>query len=398
MNVLLVHNHYRLRGGEDVCFESDTRMLRERGHVVHHYTRHNDDVGSRSKLRELKETLWNRQTYTEVSSLIDREKIEIVHVHNTFPLISPAIYDAAHDRGVAVVQSLHNFRPLCVGAALCREGKFCNQCLVDKSGLAGVRHRCYRGSLAASSVSALLNRRNRRKGLWKRIDRYITFCEQARQFFSDAGFPHARIELNPHFVEQECSVVESPANAFIFVGRLTVEKGLDRLLEAWKSYTGNWQLRIVGEGPLDREVQAAAGRDSRIVFLGKIPRSEMMQWLASSSCLVFPSPAFETFGRVLIEAFSLGIPVIASNLGGPRDIVQADDHGLLVDPTNVNEMSAALERMTGMVNTRFSMMREACRTRYLENYTLDRNYGRLMEIYGRAIEFRRGRRTREVLS
>lgn len=398
MNVLIVHNHYRLRGGEDVCFESDTKMLRDRGHKVVHYTRHNDDVGSRSRWRELRETLWNPTSYSEVSSLIERESIDLLHVHNTFPLISPSIYDAAHDLGIPVVQSLHNFRPLCVGAALCRDGKFCTKCLTEKSGLSGIRNRCYRGSLAASSVSALLNRRNRRKRLWQRIDRYITFCQRAKDLYSEAGFPQQRIELNPHYVEQECEVASNRDNAFIFVGRLTIEKGLDRLLEAWSRYTGNWELRIVGEGPMEREAQAAAERDPRIRLLGKIPRAEMMQWMATSSCLIFPSPAFETFGRVLIEAYSLGIPVIASNLGGPADIVISDDHGLLIDPLNTQQMADAIEKMTAMIERKFPQMRQACRERYLNHYTQDLNYNRLIDIYSQAIEFRAGRKTRKVLA
>ncbi|MCA9104877.1 MAG: glycosyltransferase [Planctomycetales bacterium] len=397
MRILTVHNHYRIRGGEDVCFEADTKMLRDRGHEVIHYTRHNDDVGRTSRWREARETLWSRHTYDEVTRLIKTQRPDVMHVHNTFPLISPSVYDAAHDQGLAVVQSLHNFRPLCVGAALCRDGQYCDTCLVKGSPWAGVRHRCYRDSLAASAVSALLNRRNQRRNLWRRIDRFITFCGAARDLYIQGGFPADRIELNPHYVEQEIEPREHTDRAFVFVGRLNREKGLDRLLQAWDQYRGDWKLRIIGEGPLAEAAQAQAARDARIQFIGKVPRQECLGWMASSSCLLFPSPAFETFGRVVIEAFSLGIPVIASRLGGPRDIINSPLLGTLIEPTDVSAMSAALSEAESWWDG-FAERRAACRSRYLDAYTIETNYEKLLRIYESAIERRAGRRTREVFA
>ncbi len=385
MKILIVHNHYRFRGGEDLCFEADTELLRNRGHQVVHYTRHNDDAGNRGAIREALDTLWSRRTYDEVTALIRGERPDVMHVHNTFPLVSPSVYDAAADTSVPVVQSLHNYRPFCVGAALLRNDRVCESCIGSTFGWQGVRHRCYRGSLTASTASAAVNARNRMRGTWKRkIARFVAFSTASRDLFVRAGFPASRIVLNPHFVSLDRTPREKRTDAFMFVGRLVPEKGVDRLLEAWKGFEGDWELRIAGEGPLEESVRKAAASDPRIRFYGVIPRTQMLDRLAESAALVFPSPWHETFGRVLVEAFALGLPVLASNLGGPLDIVDSPELGQLFDPTSTAAIRAA---MTSFVADRSNhpAMRQAAYRAYLDKYTEDRNYARLIGTYRDAI-------------
>lgn len=385
MRVLLAHNYYRFRGGEDLCFEADRELLESRGHHVITYTRHNDDVGKSSSWQEAKRTVWNRRTYEEVSELIRRETPDVMHAHNTFPLISPAIYDAAADAGVAVVQALHNYRPMCVGGVLLRDGQRCESCVGKRWATAGIRHRCYRGSLAASAVAAGLNLANWRRRVWtERVDRFIVFSRASRESYLAGGFPEERLELNPHFVELSQSPSERWDQAFFFVGRLSPEKGVACLLEAWKSFPGSWKLRVVGEGPLESDVAAAAQRDSRIEFLRTIPREQMLETMARSAAVIFPSICAETFGRVPIEAYAVGVPVLASRLGGPLDIVEPSRNGDFFEPNSPVSLSQTLERFSAMPEDVVSGLRREARKTYLSRYTAEHNYQRLQQIYERA--------------
>ena len=325
MKVLLVHEHYRRPGGEDQVFADEGWLLESRGHAVVRHTRHNDEVGRTGRLRLAAETVWSRRAAAEVGALIDRERPDVMHCHNTFPLLSPSILHAAARRGVATVQTLHNFRLVCPQAQLLRDGRVCEDCVGKAFAWPGVLHACYRGSRSATAATAALSAAHRALGTWREtVDRFIALTNFSRDLFARAGLPADRIDVKPNFVHPDPGERRGPPNpdgppGVVFVGRLSPEKGVDTLLAAWPRVGGRTggdaRLTIIGDGPLGDAVSRAAAADPRILPLGRRPFEEVLDRVAAADLLVMPSVWYETFGRTLIEAFAAGTPVVASRLG-----------------------------------------------------------------------------------
>ena len=258
MRVVLVHNYYQQPGGEDQVFAAEGRLLEARGHHVYRHTVHNDEVSGYNKAALAKATLWNGDSYRELRAIFRRERAEVVHVHNTLPLVSPAVYYAAKAEGVAVVQTLHNYRLLCPAATFLRDGRVCEDCL-GRAPWPGVVHACYRDSVAASSVLASMLTYHRARRTWtEMIDVYVALTEFAREKFVEGGLPEAKIVVKPNFLDSHLSTPEEPKAYALFVGRLSKEKGLSVLLSAWRTLGARIPLKIVGDGPLAQEVDRAA--------------------------------------------------------------------------------------------------------------------------------------------
>src|SRR5581483_4242855 len=228
--------------------------------------------------------------------------------HNTFPLISPAAYSACHEAGAAVVQTLHNYRMLCPGALLFREGKDCEECLSRTLKMPAIKHKCYRGSLGATAVlTAALAFHHQRGTFENDVDLYITPSEATRSRFIQAGMNLDRVIVKPHFVEPDPG--EGPGGKYaVFVGRLSHEKGIATLLAAWKQLGSRVPLKIIGDGPMQSEVVEAAKSNVAIEWLGRRPMPEVYDILGRAAVAIIPSHVRETFGRVAIEAFATGTP------------------------------------------------------------------------------------------
>ena len=386
MRVLSIHNHYRQSGGEDAVFDDEARLLEDHGHRVIRFTAHNDDLDGVGPVTLARRSVWNGRTHQLLRDVIIREQPDIVHVHNTLPIISPSCFSAAHDLGVPVVHTLHNYRLLCPGVLLLRNGRVCNDCLGRRVPWPSIRHRCYRHSRAASATVASVVSVHRAVGPWTdRIDRYIAPTSFARRKFVEGGLPEGLISVKPHFVRGECSPGRGEAGAAVFVGRLSEEKGIRTLLSAWEQQPHQAELRIVGDGPLAPLVRSAAGRHPGVRWLGARSRTDIGRLVGSASFLVFPSESYETFGRVIVEAFSVGTPVLSSDLGAGRELVDDGRTGRLFragDPVDLARLISWFLECPERVRP----MRDSARAEFDAKYTAERNYELLTSIYRATIE------------
>lgn len=382
MRVLIAHNAYQQRGGEDVVAEAEAELLRAHGHEVLLYSRHNDELAQMGRLEAAAGTLWSRRTAREVRALIAERRPDVVHVHNSFPLISPALHAAAHDAGVPVVQTLHNFRLLCPQAMLLREGRVCEDC-VGRLPLPGVRHACYRGSRAQSGVLAGMLVLHRALGTWQtKVARYIALNAFCRDKFVEGGLPAARIVIKPNFVD----LPRPPAQArqgLLYVGRLAPEKGIATLAQAAAKLPPG-SLRIAGTGP---ELQHLQGLPA-VTLLGALNGAQVADEMARAAALVMPSLWYENFPRTLVEAFACGLPVLASRLGALASLVEHGRTGWLVEP---GDAAAWAQALRGALDDapRLAAMGEAARALYEREYTAEANHRMLLAIYEEAIAERR---------
>ena len=384
MRILAIHNYYQIRGGEDECYEAEMELLQKHGHLVDLYQEKNDRVAALGKLRTAARTLWSRPSYQAVKQRLTAQAYDVVHVQNFFPLISPSVYYAARDRGVPVVQTLHNYRLLCPNALFFRDGKVCEDCMGKEIAYPGVIHRCYRQSKTASAGVAMMLAFHRAKNTWlEQVDLYIALTEFARQKFIEGGLPADKIVVKPNFVGLDPGIGEGQGGYALYVGRLSVEKGLDTLLAAWKQLKSHIPLKIVGEGPLAAQVIEATKQLPSVEWLGRRPMTEVYDLMGEAKFLVFPSKWYETFGRVAVEAFAKGTPVIAANIGAIAELVEAGRTGLHFRPGDAEDLATQIE--WALENSeKVSQMRQAARVEFEAKYTAEKNYQRLMDIYAKA--------------
>jgi glycosyltransferase involved in cell wall biosynthesis len=383
MRVMLCHNHYQQPGGEDQSFAAEAALLEARGHDVLRYTLHNDAIRDMATWRVAAKTFYNRDVASELRTMMRGFRPDVVHCTNTFPLISPAVYYAARDAGAAVVQSLRNYRQLCPSALLMRDGKVCEDCVGKAFAWPGVIHGCYRESRLASAVVAGMTTWHSLVGTWRqRVDLYFTLTQFARQKFIQAGWPADRIAVKPNFIAPDPGPGEGQGGYAIFVGRLSPEKGIHTLLDAWSKLPPGMPLKILGQGPLAADVEAFAREHQHVELLGHRALPEVLDLIGAARLLVMPSIWYETFGRTIIEAFARGTPVVASNLGAMAELVEDGVTGLRFTAGSANDLA---EKVTTVWNhPLLDAMRRACRREYELRYTADRNYEMLIDLYERA--------------
>lgn len=385
MKVLVVHNFYQMPGGEDRVFEDECGLLESHGHEVVRFTKHNDQLADMGSLDLLKNTIWNRTIEQELIDLLRRELPDVMHCHNTFPLISPAAYYAAKQQGVAVVQTLHNYRLLCPAATLLRNGQVCEKCVGRSLTLPAIQHGCYRNSRAATAATTAMLAVHRYKKTWtEAVDRYIALTEFSRQKFIEGGLPADRIVVKPNLVEPDPGMGSHDGANAVFVGRLSAEKGIETLLDAWEQLPDNISLKIAGDGPLADRVQDAAARDDRIEWLGHVANHEVCELIGQAHALVMPSVCYETFGRTIIEAFAAGTPVIASRTGAMQELIEHGRTGLLFEAGSSHDLVVRLQQLWHDSAQR-DRMSVAARHTYEDSYTAEPNYQQLIDIYHDAL-------------
>jgi glycosyltransferase involved in cell wall biosynthesis len=384
MKILLVHNFYQQRGGEDQVFADECELLKSYGHHVVTYTAHNDEMKQMGGFAAARNTFWNRKIHAELTELIRRERPAVMHCHNTFPLVSPAAYDAARRAGAAVVQTLHNYRLICANAQFLRNGKVCEDCLHKSVPWPAVLHGCYRASRPASAVLAGMLSFHRLRGTWQRqVDRFIALTEFARDKFVEAGLPAARISVKPNFVSPDLGSADGTGNYAVFVGRLAPEKGLPTLLAAWAREPRLPTLKIVGDGPLAKQVRQAAATDSRIEWLGHQSTDTVQQIMGVAKLLVFPSLWYEGLPKTIVESFGRGTPVVASDLGAMAELIESGVNGWLYEPGDAAALAQTVMRMPA--GDDYVAVRAAARASYERQFTAEANYLRLIEIYREAL-------------
>ncbi len=380
IRVLVVHNRYQQAGGEDSVFEAEVNLLRRFGHEVQVYERHNEELKKYPAWRAARDAIWSPRTLDELRQITERFQPQVVHVHNTFPLISPSVYWAAERAGAAVVQTLHNYRLLCPEGFFQRNGKSCEDCLGRLPWRAITRH-CYRTSHFASAALTAMLAVHRAAGTFQlRVARYIALTEFARQKFIDGGLPAAKIVVKPNFVDTPPVRSVQTRSGGLFVGRLTAQKGVLVLLEALRNHPLANCIRVIGDGPLAANVRNAfADR-----WIGTVPQPEVLRAMRSVEFLIVPSLGYEGFPRIIVEAYACGLPVIASRLGPLANLVIEGQTGLLFEPGDPLDLARALDwavRNPHELRQMGARAMEECKRRY----SAESNYRSLYAIYQEAM-------------
>lgn len=378
MKILIVHNKYRRRGGEDVVAEAEAAMLRRNGHEVESYIRRNDTIDEMVPSSLLQQTFWSSQTVKDLEGYVRDFMPDILHVHNTFPLVSPSLFWAAARNSLPVVQTLHNFRLICPQAMLLRSNAVCEDCLGGTPWRGALRG-CYRDSVVQSTVLAGMLALHRTLGTYRdKVTRYIALNRFCKQKFIQGGLPAGRIVIKPHFVDLPPPLEQSRSGA-LFVGRLAPEKGI-RILRGAIDLLPGRSVKVIGGGP---EIEHLTGHCD-IEYLGERDKEDVIAAMQCAAYLVMPSIWYETFGMVILEAFACGLPVIASRHGAMQELIHEGKTGLLVEPGSIEDLAQKMAWADAHPEEMRQMGRNA-REEYQRRYTSEENYQQLMRIYDDAL-------------
>ncbi|MDX3234673.1 glycosyltransferase family 4 protein [Streptomyces sp. ME03-5709C] len=396
MHVLVVHNRYASAqpSGENRVVDQEVALLREAGHRVEVFERRSDDIAGRSLLSKAAVPLlvpWNPAVRAELAARLRAERPDVVHVHNVFPLLSPAVLAACADAGVPVVATLHNYTQVCPPGTLQRDGRPCTEC-VGSAPLPAVRHGCYRDSRLATVPLAVSLSVNRRRW-WSGVDRFFCISAAQRDVLVTSGMPAGRLAVKHNFVPDPDARRVGPGEHLLYLGRLAQAKGVRLLMAAWDEITAGGgvgvPLVVAGAGPLEREVAAwAAGRDD-VRFVGLCDPQECRRVVARSVAVVAPSTWLEAFGLVVVEAMAAGVPTVAAGHGAFVELVEDGVTGLLHQPGEAASLASSMRRITAdpAVNRE---MGEAARRRYEQGFSPAVGLERLVEGYRAAIAARSG--------
>lgn len=378
--MLMCHNRYRVAGGEDRATELEAALLEEAGVEVERYELENAAIPENPGLSVGLRTLWSGESYKEVRRRIRAGRHHVIHVQNFFPLLSPSVFWAARREGVPVVVTLHNFRLACLNGVFFRDGGICEDCL-GRPPYLGVWRRCYRGSVGASAAAASMLVVHRALGTWWRaVDIFITPSGFAKSKLAGAGLDASRIWVKPNFVHPDPGPGSGSGGFVLYVGRLSPEKGIRTLLRAWEMLQDGPDLVVAGEGPLEGEVRTAAAKSSRVSFVGRCGPQDVLRLMGEAGLVVVPSQWYEVFGRVVVEAFSVGTPVLASEVGALAEMVVPGHNGVLVAPGDAEALARTVQELWAEPG-RLRAMREGARRSYEASYTGERNLELLEEIY-----------------
>ncbi|MFK4269933.1 glycosyltransferase [Streptomyces milbemycinicus] len=392
MHVLVVHNRYSSAqpSGENRVVDEEVGLLRAAGHRVDVFERRSDDIAARSLLGKAAVPLlvpWNPAVRAELAARLRSERPDVVHVHNVFPLLSPAVLAACADVGVPVVATLHNYTQVCPPGTLHRDGRPCTECVGSAASLPAVRHGCYRNSRLATVPLAVSLSVNRRRW-WSGVERFFCISATQRDVLVRSGMPAERLAVKHNFVPDPGARRAGAGEHLLFLGRLAEAKGVRLLMAAWDGITASGgvgvPLVIAGAGPLEPEVTAwAAGRDD-VRYVGLYDPAQCRQAIARSVAVVAPSMSLETFGLVVAEAMAAGVPAVAAGHGAFVELVEEGVTGLLHRPGEAASLVSCLRRITAEPD-RNREMGQAARRRYEQGFSPAVGLERLVEEYRTAI-------------
>jgi glycosyltransferase involved in cell wall biosynthesis len=381
MRILMLHNRYLVPGGEDQSTAAEVALLQEVGCSVDLLEHDNREIERLSRARVALRTIWSQQSFREVFERLRSTHYDVLHVQNFFPLWSPSVYHAAAKAGVPVVQTLRNYRLMCVNSLFFRDGHPCEDCLGRTLPWPGILHACYRGSRAGSSVVAGMITAHRLLRTWQtKVNAYIALTAFAREKFIVGGLPAEKIMLKPNFVHPAPLLGQGGGGYALFVGRLSSEKGIGTLLEAWTLSHCVLPLKIIGDGPDSARVAAAATNSPKIEYIGRKLAQEVIELMRSAEFLVFPSECYENMPRSIIEAFAVGTPVLASKIGAGLSMVEADKTGFHFKAGDAGDLRRVAEWCSKNLDA-VRALRSGARSEYELKYSGPANAQALLEIY-----------------
>lgn len=379
MKVGFFHNSYNVKGGEDSVVSSEIRLLESSGFRVYKYFVNNDDINSlASKVSVGLSCHYSRANKKKVESFLEGGGVDVAHVHNFFPQLTPSIFDAFMEKKVASVLTLHNYRMVCPTALLMFDGKPCERSL-NQSAYWAVPHKVYRGSLFGTAILSHMIEYHKKRGTWQsKVDRFICLTDFSKKKFVEAGFPAQKLVVKPNFCEDPGYDIDQSrqANA-IFVGRLSEEKGIKVLLDAWARI--DFPLKIIGEGDVFTSLPA------KVELFGRMSKPSVLSHVKSSQFVVVPSICYEGFPMAIVEAFACGVPVVCSRLGSMEEIVEDGVTGLHF---NAGDSGDLADKVAWLIDNPKAAraMGENARQEYLRKYTPYINREALLDIYRQAVE------------
>ncbi len=386
LRILQVHNHYQFTGGEDVVVEAEYLILQTNGNSVDLFEVTNENIrGIKAKIETAINVTYSQKYIKKLSVRINEFQPDIVHVHNFFPLLTPSIYDVCKNFGLPVIQTLHNYRIICPGAYLIRNSQICEDCLT-RSAYKAVLYACYRDSRIGSLAVANMVQTHRKLQTWqKKVNRFIALTDFAREKFVQAGLPAEKVEVKPNFIYPDPGVRNGEGHYSLFVGRLSPEKGIITLLQAWKKIK-KIPLKIAGDGPLEKQVKNIITRDNLypVEILGRLNKNDIFNLMKNAIFLIFPSEWYEGFPMTIAEAFACGKPVVASRLGSMTEIVEDGVTGVHFEPGNSDDLADKVQWLLDHPDKCRHMGKNA-RQVFLKKYTAEKNYETLMNIYQNTI-------------
>jgi glycosyltransferase involved in cell wall biosynthesis len=397
VKILQVHNEYQHLGGEEVVVAAENAMLGQYGHETQQWILKNSDIQDASTLTKAKialQSVWSGDSHLQMKNLLQDFQPDVVHVHNTIPLISPSVYAACHSAGVPVVQTLHNYKLICPGAYLYRDGHICEDCVGKFVRYPGVVHGCYRNSYAQTAVAVAGLTTHELRGTYKNdVDIYIALTRFARQKFIEGGLPAEKIAVKPNFVSSDIQPGAHTGGYVLFVGKLVKYKGIETFLEAWHLLDEDIPLKVVGQGPL--EILFKSNLPSGVEYLGPLPREQVLSLMQEASFIVFPSEWYEGFPMTIAEAFATGNPVVASRLAAMAEIVREGSSGWHFTPGDAQDLARTVQ-LAWFDKTELRRRGGLARKQYDECYSLEKNYQMTISIYKTAIEWSKERKSSTV--
>lgn len=378
MKILLIHTYYVQRGGEDAVFEQELALLKQAGIVETIYFQ--NKAGLRGAFQFLA-GIWNRVAARKLKKRIRDWEPDIIHIHNWHFAAGPLVVRMAGQAKCPLVITLHNYRLLCPSATLLHKGKlFTNSLQVDFPWKA-VWKGTYRNSRLQSFWLAFTNWWHGKIGTWNKVDQYLVLTEFAAGIFVQSGKPYFtnKVAVKPNFCKPGKPELKHREKHFFFAGRLSEEKGIRMLLQAFSEI--DQSIIIAGDGPLMSEVKNYAEKFPNIKYVGKLTEEELRMHLRSCSALVFPSIWYEGMPMTILEAFSEGCPVIASNLGAPSEMIRHGVNGLHFEPDNAASLMNMIQYWENLGFEEKYEIRKAAHNEYLQSYTPELNCKMLLSIY-----------------
>ena len=377
------HNYYQQPGGEDGVFRSEIALLKDAGHDVLVFERHNDEIKPSffSKIAHATSLRFSKSSYEQTRSLIRSFKPDLVHFHNTFFVMTPSVLYACKDENVPVAVSLHNFRLMCINGLFLRNGKPCEKCLRG-SRISGIIHRCYKNSYGSSILATDMINEHWRRGTWDSVvDRFVVATEFTKNKYVQAGISSTKIRVLPPFLENIPAIIPGNKGYAFYVGRLSHEKGIDVLLEAWRQVK-DFPLYIVGQGSLQKYVEDYIKEYelTHVKLLGFIENDQVLKILAQARFIIVPSVCYENFPRVVVEAYACGVPVLANRMGTMQEVVEDGQTGMLYATNDPQDLAT---KANDMINDENICKQLAINARQIYDlkYTRERHYEALMNIY-----------------
>jgi glycosyltransferase involved in cell wall biosynthesis len=387
VRILFIHNRYQYEGGEDVAVELETALLQEKGHSVKALLFQNEHIHSlRSKVTSGLKAFYNKTSETKISVAIEEFKPDLIHIHNLFFDASPSVLYAAKKHRVPVIFTLHNYRLVCSNALLMRNNQVCELCVNQSFPVSGIRYKCYRNSAVESALVTGITGIHKLKKTWNNyVDRYIALTEFSKQKFlsSSLKLTEQQISIVPNFVPDTKQHDLPRENYYLYVGRLSGEKGIRVLMEAFKQLP-QASLVIIGDGPERSFVDEQSKASGNIFVAGKKTKAEVMESMSRCRALVFPSVCYEGLPFTILEAFSSGTPVIASRLGAMKEMIQDGYNGLHFRPNDPDDLKNCIRKFNEAA-PRQEFNRHA-RLTYEEKYHPDVHYKAIMSIYQNVID------------